>query len=196
MEDVRKFLIYKRSAAEARTVQAALDARLASDCCAHCGSNKITENMHGRPYMPYVEWHEAQSEALGWTLLTLAGCTNPGGRVCASCGQNPSPLPESEEDTAEDSVAGQRAEERRKMRVMPAASPESSGSPEGAAEDRARLRAALDRADDATLAAGIQGAAEPMPVGPLKTISREEFERLRENEKVKFTGLTQTLGQL
>ena len=131
--------------------------------------------------------------ALVRTLLTLAGCTNPGGRVCASCGQNPSPLPESEEDTAEDSVAGQRAEERRKMRVMPAAAPESSGL---RAEDRALLRAALDRADDATLAAGIHGAAEAMPVGPLKMISRGEFERLVENDEVKFTGLTQTLGQL
>ena len=151
-------------------MQAALDARLASDCCAHCGSNKITESMRGRPYMPHVEWHEAQSEALGWTLLTLAGCTNPGGRVCASCGQNPSPPPESEEDTAEDSVAEQRAEERREVRV----SPEGSESPEGAAE----------------------GAAEARPAGALKTISREEFERLLEHEKVKFTGLARTLGQL
>jgi hypothetical protein len=61
----------------------------ASQKCKSCGSNQITRHLRGRPYMPYVEWHQQKSVELGWTTLTLAGCTNPGGTKCAACGKDP-----------------------------------------------------------------------------------------------------------
>jgi hypothetical protein len=77
------------SAAEDAQWQAALDERLASRTCLHCGSNKITNSMRGKPYMPYVDWHKAKSVELGWALLSLSGCTADGDDQCTECGKNP-----------------------------------------------------------------------------------------------------------
>lgn len=57
--------------------------------CKSCGSDKITRFLRGRPYMPMVEWHQQKSVELGWTTLSLAGCTNPGGTQCSECAKDP-----------------------------------------------------------------------------------------------------------
>merc|ERR1711865_402285 len=81
------------SAEEAATWQAALDQQMQQECN-NCGSNHITEHLRGRPYMAYVEWHEAKSAQMGWRTLELSGCTNPGGKSCAECGSDPDQQPE------------------------------------------------------------------------------------------------------
>jgi hypothetical protein len=69
--------------------EADLTARLSTERCSSCGSGKITHSLRGRPMMAYVDWNEQKTEELGWTLLTLRSCTNPGGKICADCGADP-----------------------------------------------------------------------------------------------------------
>jgi hypothetical protein len=63
--------------------------------CASCGSEKITRYLRGRPYMPYVEWHQQKSVELGYTTLTMAGCDAAdggiptGGMQCSVCKKDP-----------------------------------------------------------------------------------------------------------
>jgi len=54
----------------------ALAERQARVKCAKCGSSKVTQSLRGRPYMPYVEWAEAKSRELGWTILSLSEHTS------------------------------------------------------------------------------------------------------------------------
>ena len=77
------------SAEDGAQWEAELTARLASERCGSCGSSKITHSLRGRPMMQYIDWNARRSEELGWTVLTLSGCTNPGGKTCADCGADP-----------------------------------------------------------------------------------------------------------
>jgi len=46
--------------------------------CTKCGGKKVTVSSRGRPYMAYLEWAEAKSEELGWTVQYFSGCTESG----------------------------------------------------------------------------------------------------------------------
>ena len=85
---------YTWSDEEATKWATELEKHIEENPCAVCPGaqgRKVTMHMRGRPYMPYVEWHKAKSAELGWTTLSLAGCTNPGGFVCTGCGAGPRP---------------------------------------------------------------------------------------------------------
>ncbi len=74
------------SADEAAEWETALAARMKEVACAKCGSDRVTQSLRGRPYMPYVDWAEAKSKELGWKILALSGCTQDGNDLCAACG--------------------------------------------------------------------------------------------------------------
>ena len=59
--------------------------RLEKVKCNKCGSSKVTASMRGKPYMVYVEWHEAKSKEVGWKTLSLSGCTKSGKSLCCDC---------------------------------------------------------------------------------------------------------------
>ena len=65
--------------------EADLQKRMTEVKCSECGSNKVTHSVRGRPYMPYVDWAKWRSEQLGWTILSLSGCTRSGTDMCVSC---------------------------------------------------------------------------------------------------------------
>lgn len=78
------------TSSEAAKWELELADRMSRIQCGHCGSNKITKSLRGKPYMPYVEWSRWKGAQLGWEPLSLSGCTRKGENRCNECGQNPS----------------------------------------------------------------------------------------------------------
>ena len=62
-----------------------LQKQMSQEACKQCGSNKITHTLMGKPYQAYVEWNRKKSQELGWTTLSLSGCTKSGSDFCSDC---------------------------------------------------------------------------------------------------------------
>lgn len=58
--------------------------------CVRCNSDKIPQQLNGRPNLLHVQWHKMKSKELGWETLHVVGCgsflgTKDPELVCADC---------------------------------------------------------------------------------------------------------------
>jgi hypothetical protein len=42
--------------------------------CVRCNSDKIPQQLNGRPNFLHVQWHKMKSQKLGWETLHVVGC--------------------------------------------------------------------------------------------------------------------------